>query len=77
MGFHGAQFLSSMSAKDRWETLRMLWIDTYQGSPDIITHEAGTNIAPSEVRAETRATGVACEKILVVEVCIRSPLTSP
>ncbi|KAM4058244.1 hypothetical protein HRG_014584 [Hirsutella rhossiliensis] len=32
--FQGARFLPSMSAKDTWETLRTLWIDTYLGPPD-------------------------------------------
>ncbi|EDU46201.1 conserved hypothetical protein [Pyrenophora tritici-repentis Pt-1C-BFP] len=30
--FNGARFLPSMSAKDTWEALRLLWIDTYQGA---------------------------------------------
>ncbi|KAM4062459.1 DUF1421 multi-domain protein [Hirsutella rhossiliensis] len=34
--FQGARFLPSMSAKDTWETLRTLWIDTYLGPPDTL-----------------------------------------
>jgi hypothetical protein len=44
--FQGAKFLSAISAKETWQALRMLWIDTYQGPPDILTRDAGTNIEP-------------------------------
>ncbi|KAM4058305.1 transposase [Hirsutella rhossiliensis] len=46
--FQGARFLPSMTARDTWETLRMLWIDTYQGPPDFMRHDAGTNFAAEE-----------------------------
>ncbi|KAK1916809.1 hypothetical protein P3342_004364 [Pyrenophora teres f. teres] len=36
----------------------MLWIDTYQGPPDILTHDAGTNFASAEFRAEAKIMGV-------------------
>jgi hypothetical protein len=61
--FQGARFLPSMSAKDTWEALRMLWIDTYQGPPDIITHDAGTNFASNEFRSEARMMGITCKQI--------------
>ncbi|KAM4055171.1 hypothetical protein HRG_005976 [Hirsutella rhossiliensis] len=41
-----------MSAKDTWEALRALWIDTYLGPPDTIKHDAGTNFASLEFRNE-------------------------
>lgn len=63
--FHGARFLPSMSAKGTWETLRMLWIDTYQGSPDIITHDAGANFASNDFRTEAKAIDVTCKQISV------------
>ena len=63
--FQGARFLPSMSAKDTWETLRMLWIDTYQGPPDIIAHDAGTNFASNEFRAEARIMGITCKQVPV------------
>ncbi|KAK1914254.1 hypothetical protein P3342_007500 [Pyrenophora teres f. teres] len=61
--FQGAKFLSSISARETWQALRMLWIDTYQGPPDIITHDAGTNFASSEFRAETKIMGVTCKQV--------------
>jgi hypothetical protein len=32
--FQGTRFLPTMSAKDTWETLKALWIDTYQGNTE-------------------------------------------
>ncbi|KAM4056786.1 DUF1421 multi-domain protein [Hirsutella rhossiliensis] len=52
--FQGARFLPSMSAKDTWETLRTLWIDTYLGPPDTLRHDAGTNFASLEFRNEAK-----------------------
>ncbi|KAI0993782.1 hypothetical protein K3495_g14403 [Podosphaera aphanis] len=61
--FQGARFLKSLSSKDTWETLRMLWIDTYQGPPDIITNDAGTNFASSEFRNEAKILGITCKQV--------------
>ncbi|KAK1918683.1 hypothetical protein P3342_001732 [Pyrenophora teres f. teres] len=61
--FQGAKFLSAISAKETWQALRMLWIDTYQGPPDIITHDAGTNFASAEFRAEAKIMGVTCKQV--------------
>ena len=61
--FQGAKFLSSISAKETWQALRMLWIDTYQGPPDILTHDAGTNFASAEFRAEAKIMGVTCKQV--------------
>jgi len=54
-----------MSTKDTWETLRMLWIDTYQGPPDIITHDAGTNFASVEFKSEAKIMGITCKQVPV------------
>ena len=61
--FNGARFLPSMSTKDTWETLRMLWIDTYQGPPDIITHDAGTNFASADFKSEAKIIGITCKQV--------------
>ncbi|KAF1936672.1 hypothetical protein EJ02DRAFT_427316, partial [Clathrospora elynae] len=61
--FQGAKFLSAMSAKETWQALRTLWIDTYQGPPDILTHDAGTNFASAEFRAEAKIMGVTCKQV--------------
>jgi hypothetical protein len=61
--FQGAKFLSAISAKETWQALQMLWIDTYQGPPDILTHDAGTNFASAEFRAEAKIMGVTCKQV--------------
>lgn len=63
--FHGGKFLKSMSAKDTWEALRQCWIDTYVGPPDTISHDAGTNFASMEFRAEARIMGITCNQVAV------------
>ncbi|KAF1934538.1 hypothetical protein EJ02DRAFT_461106, partial [Clathrospora elynae] len=61
--FQGAKFLSAMSAKETWQALRTLWIDTYQGPPDILTHDAGTNFASAEFQAEAKIMGITCKQV--------------
>lgn len=61
--FQAGRFLPSISAKDTWEALRCLWIDTYQGPPDIITHDAGTNFASTEFRNEAKMMGITCKQV--------------
>ncbi|KAM4062035.1 cwf18 domain containing protein [Hirsutella rhossiliensis] len=63
--FQGARFLPSMSAKDTWETLRTLWIDTYLGPPDTLRHDAGTNFASLEFRNEAKIMGIKCSQVPV------------
>ena len=63
--YQAGKFLKSMSAKDTWEALRLCWIDTYLGPPDIMTHDAGTNFDSSEFRAEAKLLGVTCHQIPV------------
>lgn len=48
--FQAAKFLTDMSAKTAWEALRACWIDVYQGPPDMIINDAGTNFASEEFR---------------------------
>ncbi|KJZ70368.1 hypothetical protein HIM_10259 [Hirsutella minnesotensis 3608] len=61
--FQGARFLPSMTARDTWETLRMLWIDTYQGPPDFMRHDAGTNFAAEEFQKEASLMGITCRQV--------------
>jgi hypothetical protein len=52
-----------MSAKDTWETLRSLWIDTHQGPPDIIPHDAGTDLASTEFHNKAKVLGITCKQV--------------
>jgi len=63
--FQAARFLSNLSAKETWEALKMCWIDTYLGPPDVITHDAGTNFDSSEFRAEAKLLGITCHQVPV------------
>ena len=54
-----------MTAKETWETLRRIWIDTYIGPPDVLTHDAGTNFASAEFRNEARIMGCTIKEIPV------------
>ena len=48
--FNAARFLKDMSARSAWDTLRMCWIDTYQGPPEFIVHDAGKNFTSMEFK---------------------------
>lgn len=61
--FQEARFLPSLSAKDTWETLCLLWIDSYQEAPDIITHDARTNFVSMKFRNKAKIMGVTCKQV--------------
>jgi hypothetical protein len=48
--FGAARFLRDMSARNTWDTLRACWIDTYQGPPDYVVHDAGKNFTSIEFK---------------------------
>ncbi|KAJ5379608.1 hypothetical protein N7509_012727 [Penicillium cosmopolitanum] len=48
--FGAARFLRDMSARNSWDTLRACWIDTYQGPPDYVVHDAGKNFISTEFK---------------------------
>jgi hypothetical protein len=48
--FGAARFLRDMSARNAWDTLRACWIDTYQGPPDYVVHDAGKNFTSTEFK---------------------------
>ena len=63
--FQAGRFLKNLSAKETWEALKLCWIDTYQGPPDVIAHDAGTNFAASEFKSEAQLAGIICKEIPV------------
>ena len=63
--FQGGRFLPSSSAKDVWETLRMAWIDTYQGPPDTVTHDAGTAFTAIEFQNAANSLNIECRQVPV------------
>jgi hypothetical protein len=54
-----------MSAKTAWETLQICWIDTYQGLPDYIIHDAGKNFSSTEFRQHARSMAVQTKEVPV------------
>ena len=63
--FQAARFLKDMSAKNAWDTLRLCWIDTYQGPPDYIAHDAGKNFASTEFRQSARSMAIEVKEVPV------------
>jgi hypothetical protein len=63
--FQGARFLPLMTAYNTWQTLRELWIDIYQGPPNIVTYDTGTNFASQEFRSEARTLAISFKQISV------------
>ena len=46
--FQAFRWLHNMTASHTWDMLRSCWIDVYTGSPEVITHDAGTNFDSAE-----------------------------
>lgn len=63
--FQAATFLRTMSAKDAWEALCKCWINVYQGPPDFIVHDPGTNFASEEFRNHAKIMGITCREMPV------------
>lgn len=63
--FQAAAFLKSMSARDTWDALCRCWINTYQGPPDYIVHDPGTNFALEDFRSRAKIVGAECKQMPV------------
>ncbi|KAI0991809.1 hypothetical protein K3495_g16378, partial [Podosphaera aphanis] len=63
--FGAARFLTDMSSSTVWDTLRCCWIDTYQGPPDQIIHDAGSNFASKEFRQLSRTMAISTKEVPV------------
>lgn len=61
--FQAATFVRSMSAQDTWNALCRCWIYVYQGPPDIVSHDPGTNFASEEFRNNARIVGISCKEM--------------
>lgn len=42
--YQAARWLPRTTASDVWRAFRLCWIDVYLGPPDIVVHDAGTNL---------------------------------
>jgi hypothetical protein len=63
--FQTGRWLQNISAKHTWDVLRMCWIDTYLGPPDIITHDAGKNFVSKEFKQYATIFGTATRSVPV------------
>ena len=63
--FQAGRWLQNISAKHTWDTLRMCWIDTYMGPPDIITTDAGKNFVSKEFKQYATTFGTATKSVPV------------
>ncbi|OXV05128.1 hypothetical protein Egran_07104 [Elaphomyces granulatus] len=53
--YQAARWLENMTAQQTWDMLRLCWIDTYLGPPDLIVHDAGTNFTADEFKQNAHA----------------------
>jgi hypothetical protein len=63
--FQAAVFLKSVTARDTWDALCKCWINTYQGPPDHIVHDPGTNFASEDFRNRAKIVGAECRQMPV------------
>lgn len=63
--YQAGRWLSDISAKHTWDALRACWIDTYQGPPDEIVHDAGKNFISKEFRQNATSIGATLKAVPV------------
>jgi hypothetical protein len=54
-----------MTTQHVWETLRICWIDVYLGPPDLINHDAGTNLRSTEFQQYARSLNITTKEVPV------------
>lgn len=64
--FQAGRWLPNISAKTTWDVLKMCWIDSYLGPPDMITSDAGKNFASKEFKEYAGTMGIRT-KVMPVE----------
>jgi hypothetical protein len=63
--FQTGRWLQNISAKHTWDVLRMCWIDTYLGPPDLITSDAGKNFVSKEFKEYANTVGIRTKAVPV------------
>ena len=66
--FQAGRWLQNISAKHTWDVLRMCWIDTYLGPPDLVTHDAGKNFMAKEFKQYASTMGISMKGVAVEAV---------
>ncbi|KAI1000129.1 hypothetical protein K3495_g8070 [Podosphaera aphanis] len=63
--FDASRFLTNMTTLTIWNTLCYCWIDTYQGPPHQIVHDAGKNFASDEFRQLAKSMSIDIKEVPV------------
>jgi hypothetical protein len=63
--FNAARFLASQTARHVWETLRLCWIDVYQGPPEVVVVDAGKNFTSAEFKQSARTMAITVKEVPV------------
>jgi len=54
-----------MSVKNAWDTLRIYWIDTYQGLLDYLVYDAGRNFLLTKFRQYAKLMAIEIKEVPV------------
>ena len=63
--YQSGRFLTNISTKTTWDTLRLYWIDTYLGPPDRVVTDIGTNFTSKEFTQSTNSMGIKLKAVPV------------
>ena len=63
--FQAERWLKNVSAQYVWDQLRLCWIDTYLGSPDLVTANAGKQFMAKEFKHYAANIGIIVKNALV------------
>jgi hypothetical protein len=56
--FQAARFLAKISAREVWDSFRMMWADVYCGPPDVLKTDPGRNFTAAEFAAASASHGI-------------------
>lgn len=63
--FQAGKWLQNISAKHTWDMLKLCWIDTYLGPPDLVTSDAGKNLVSKEFKEYAGTMGIRTKAVPV------------
>jgi transposase InsO family protein len=61
--FNAARFLKDITTRQVWEALRLCWIDVYQGPPDWIVTDTGTQFCSVAFKQQAREMAIFFKKV--------------
>lgn len=63
--FNAARFLPGQTARQVWETLKLCWIDVYQGPPDTLVVDAGKAFTAEEFKTNAKSMAITVKEVPV------------